>query len=463
MKKGKEPLYLEVEGARENNLKNISVRIPRNALVVFTGLSGSGKSSLAFDTIFAEGQRRYMESFSVYARQFIGQMERPDVDRIDGLMPVISIEQKTVNRNPRSTVGTVTEIYDFLRLLFAKVGTAYSYISGLPMRKYTEQQILDEMGTRFEGKKLAILSPIVRGRKGHYRELFEQYRKQGYTRMRIDGVMTELVPNLRVDRYKIHDIELVVDRIVLDLPIDQRVIKSVQLALKMGKGIFQVLDLETDTLQWFSKFMMDAENGLAYDEPQPNTFSFNSPYGACPECEGMGTVSEVDVAALIPDPQKTILTGAIVPLGEYRDIWIFKVLKALSKRYKFNLSAPISDWKPEHVHLVLYGDQEPLEIPSIHYFKETDLIEFEGVVAMVRRSLDQHDNENMRSWAEEFVSTVACPSCKGGRLKKEALHYKIGGKNISEFAQSELDDLAEWLENIPAFEGKDALVAHEIL
>ncbi len=463
MKKGKEPLYLEVEGARENNLKNISVRIPRNALVVFTGLSGSGKSSLAFDTIFAEGQRRYMESFSVYARQFIGQMERPDVDRIDGLMPVISIEQKTVNRNPRSTVGTVTEIYDFLRLLFAKVGTAYSYISGLPMRKYTEQQILDEMGTRFEGKKLAILSPIVRGRKGHYRELFEQYRKQGYTRMRIDGVMTELVPNLRVDRYKIHDIELVVDRIVLDLPIDQRVIKSVQLALKMGKGIFQVLDLETDTLQWFSKFMMDAENGLAYDEPQPNTFSFNSPYGACPECEGMGTVSEVDVAALIPDPQKTILTGAIVPLGEYRDIWIFKVLKALSKRHKFNLSAPISDWKPEHVHLVLYGDQEPLEIPSIHYFKETDLIEFEGVVAMVRRSLDQHDNENMRSWAEEFVSTVACPSCKGGRLKKEALHYKIGGKNISEFAQSELDDLAEWLENIPAFEGKDALVAHEIL
>jgi excinuclease ABC subunit A len=463
MKKGKEPLFLEVEGARENNLKDVSVRIPRNALVVFTGLSGSGKSSLAFDTIFAEGQRRYMESFSVYARQFIGQMERPDVDRIDGLMPVISIEQKTVNRNPRSTVGTVTEIYDFLRLLFAKVGTAYSYISGLPMRKYTEQQILDEMGARFEGKKLAILSPIVRGRKGHYRELFEQYRKQGYTRMRIDGVMTELVPNLRVDRYKIHDIELVVDRIVLDLPVDQRVIKSVQLALKMGKGIFQVLDLETETLHWFSKFMMDAENGLAYDEPQPNTFSFNSPYGACSECEGMGTVSEVDVAALIPDPQKTILTGAIAPLGEYRDIWIFKVLKALSKRHKFNLSAPISDWKPEHVHLVLYGDQEPLEIPSIHYFKETDLIEFEGVVAMVRRSLDQHDNENMRSWAEEFVTTVPCPSCQGGRLKKEALHYKIGGKNISEFAQSELDDLAQWLENIPPFEGKDALVAHEIL
>ncbi len=463
MKKGKEPLFLEVEGARENNLKDVSVRIPRNALVVFTGLSGSGKSSLAFDTIFAEGQRRYMESFSVYARQFIGQMERPDVDRIDGLMPVISIEQKTVNRNPRSTVGTVTEIYDFLRLLFAKVGTAYSYISGLPMRKYTEQQILDEMGVRFSGKKLAILSPIVRGRKGHYRELFEQYRKQGYTRMRIDGVMTELVPNLRVDRYKIHDIELVVDRIILDLPVDQRVIKSVQLALKMGKGIFQVLDLETDTLHWFSKFMMDAENGLAYDEPQPNTFSFNSPYGACSECEGMGTVSEVDVAALIPDPQKTILTGAIAPLGEYRDIWIFKVLKALSKRHKFNLSAPISDWKPEHVHLVLYGDQEPLEIPSIHYFKETDLIEFEGVVAMVRRSLDQHDNENMRSWAEEFVTTVPCPSCQGGRLKKEALHYKIGGKNISEFAQSELDDLAHWLENIPPFEGKDALVAHEIL
>ena len=463
MKKGKEPLFLEVEGARENNLKDVSVRIPRNALVVFTGLSGSGKSSLAFDTIFAEGQRRYMESFSVYARQFIGQMERPDVDRIDGLMPVISIEQKTVNRNPRSTVGTVTEIYDFLRLLFAKVGTAYSYISGLPMRKYTEQQILDEMGVRFSGKKLAILSPIVRGRKGHYRELFEQYRKQGYTRMRIDGVMTELVPNLRVDRYKIHDIELVVDRIVLDLPVDQRVIKSVQLALKMGKGIFQVLDLETETLHWFSKFMMDAENGLAYDEPQPNTFSFNSPYGACSECEGMGTVSEVDVAALIPDPQKAILTGAIAPLGEYRDIWIFKVLKALSKRHKFNLSAPISDWKPEHVHLVLYGDQEPLEIPSIHYFKETDLIEFEGVVAMVRRSLDQHDNENMRSWAEEFVTTVPCPSCQGGRLKKEALHYKIGGKNISEFAQSELDDLAQWLENIPPFEGKDALVAHEIL
>ena len=463
MLEGKEPFFLEVEGARENNLKNISLKIPRNQLVVFTGLSGSGKSSLAFDTIFAEGQRRYMESFSVYARQFIGQMERPDVDRIDGLMPVISIEQKTVNRNPRSTVGTVTEIYDFLRLLFSKVATAYSYISGLPMKKYTEQQILDELTQRFDGSKIAILAPIIRGRKGHYRELFEQYRKQGYTKMRIDGNIVELVPNLRLDRYKIHDIELVVDRVLIDKIADQRLIKSVQLALKLGKGIFQILDLSSSQLSWFSKFMMDAEHGLAYDEPQPNSFSFNSPYGACPHCEGMGKIAEIDSKSIIPDFTKSVMTGGLAPLGEYRDIWIFKVLKGLSKRHKFNLSAPLNTWSEEHIQILLNGDPEPLEIPSIHSFKETDLIEFDGILGMVKKSLEQNDSDSMKSWAEEFVTQIPCPECHGGRLKKESLHYRIQDKNIAELANMELDELVLWMDQVPDLSGNDALVASEIL
>lgn len=456
---------IEVYGARANNLKNISIRIPRQKLVVITGLSGSGKSSLAFDTLFAEGQRRYMESFSVYARQFIGNMERPDVDKIDGLSPVISIEQKTVNRNPRSTVGTVTEIYDFMRLLYSKVGKAYSYKTGKEMRRFTEQQILSDIYARFGNRKVAILAPLIRGRKGHYRELFEQYRKQGYTRMRIDGEMTELSVNLRVDRYKIHDIELVVDRILVEEAANQRLVESTQLALRLGKGVFQLLDIESGELAYFSKFLMDAESGIAYDEPQPNTFSFNSPYGACPTCEGIGTVAEIDEETVIPDKSKSINSGAILPLGEFRDIWIFKILKEIAKKYKFNLSAPVSSFTPEQLNIVMHGAPDPVEVSSTRGWSDgPSIVEFEGVVSMLKRSYQDKEHEFLQSWAEEFITNVPCPDCKGGRLKQESLHYKIADKNIAELSVMELDDLADFLTQLDGeFYGKDELVATEIL
>lgn len=457
--------HIEVYGARANNLKNISIRIPRQKLVVITGLSGSGKSSLAFDTLFAEGQRRYMESFSVYARQFIGNMERPDVDKIDGLSPVISIEQKTVNRNPRSTVGTVTEIYDFMRLLYSKVGKAYSYKTGKEMRRFTEQQILTDIYARFGNRKVAILAPLIRGRKGHYRELFEQYRKQGYTRMRIDGEMTELSVNLRVDRYKIHDIELVVDRILVEEAANQRLVESTQLALRLGKGVFQLLDIESGELAYFSKFLMDAESGIAYDEPQPNTFSFNSPYGACPTCEGIGTVAEIDEETVIPDKSKSINSGAILPLGEFRDIWIFKILKEIAKKYKFNLSAPVSAFTTEQLNIILHGAPDPVEVSSTRGWSDgPSIVEFEGVVSMLKRSYQDKEHEFLQSWAEEFITNVPCPDCKGGRLKQESLHYKIAEKNIAELSVMELDDLTDFLNQLDGeFYGKDELVATEIL
>ncbi|NVK84775.1 MAG: excinuclease ABC subunit UvrA, partial [Cytophagia bacterium] len=357
---------IEVFGAREHNLKNIDITIPRNKLVVITGISGSGKSSLAFDTIYAEGQRRYMESFSAYARSFIGDMERPDVDKINGLSPVISIEQKTTSRNPRSTVGTLTEIYDFLRLLYARAGIAFSYLTGKPMIRQSEDQIIDHLIKNFEGKKLIILAPVVKGRKGHYRELFVQIRKMGFTKVRVDGVVMEMVPKMQVDRYKTHDIEIVIDRIITD-PSDRfRIAQSVKTAMSHGNGVMMVRD-EDNEIHHFSKYLMDPETGLSYDEPAPNNFSFNSPYGACHTCNGLGQIEEISKESVVPDPNLSISRGGLAPLGDYRDIWIFKKLDAILKKHKANLTTPIKDLPEGVLDVLLYGDDVPVAVSSKKY------------------------------------------------------------------------------------------------
>ncbi|MFN7329154.1 MAG: excinuclease ABC subunit UvrA, partial [Bacteroidota bacterium] len=358
--------FIEIIGAREHNLKNISVSFPRNKLVVLTGISGSGKSSLAFDTIYAEGQRRYMESFSAYARSFIGNLERPDVDKINGLSPVISIEQKTTSRNPRSTVGTVTEIYDFMRLLYARAGEAFSYLTGEKMVRQSEEQILDAIINNFSGKKLIVMAPVIKGRKGHYRELFVQIRKQGYTKVRVDGELQDITPKMQLDRFKIHDIEVVIDRIVPDAKDRYRIGQSVNTALKEGKGVIMLLP-ENGKVQHFSKFLMDPKTGLSYDEPAPNNFSFNSPYGACPACNGLGEIEEITEESVIPDKKLSISRGGILPLGEYRDIWIFKKIEAILKRYKLTLTTPIKDIPKEALKVLLYGDDEPVAVASVKY------------------------------------------------------------------------------------------------
>jgi len=358
--------FIEVIGAREHNLKNISVNLPRNQLVVITGISGSGKSSLAFDTIYAEGQRRYMESFSAYARSFIGNLERPDVDKINGLSPVISIEQKTTSRNPRSTVGTVTEIYDFMRLLYARAGEAFSYLTGEKMIRQSEDQILDSILVNLNGKKLTLLAPVVKGRKGHYRELFVQIRKQGFTKVRVDGAIQEITSKMQVDRFKIHDIEIVIDRIVADRKDLARISQSINRAMKEGKGVIMILD-EHGKTHHLSKFLMDPKTGLSYDEPAPNNFSFNSPYGACPECNGLGQIEEITEDSVIPDKTKSISRGGILPLGEYRDIWIFKKVDAILKRYKLALTTPIQDIPREVIKILLYGDDIPVSVASVKW------------------------------------------------------------------------------------------------
>lgn len=455
---------IEVFGAREHNLKNIDVSIPRNELVVITGLSGSGKSSLAFETIYAEGQRRYMESFSAYARQFIGDMERPDVDKIEGLSPVISIEQKTTSRNPRSTVGTITEVYDFMRLLYARVGEAYSHVTGKRMQRYTEAQIEESIQQRFAGKKIAILAPLVRARKGHYRELFEQMRKQGYLKMRIDGEVVDLAPKMQLDRYKVHDIELVVDRLIPEPDEYKRMRQSIQQALRLGKGIMLVLDYETNELSYFSKYLMDAESGLAYDEPQPNTFSFNSPYGACEHCDGLGTIPEIDPELIMPDPMLSITAGGLAPLGEYRDIWAFRMIAALAKKYKFSLSTPVGQLDEKTKALLLHGADEPIEVPGRYNEQFGHQIQFEGLVTMLRKQQDDAGSVSMQSWAEEYVTHIDCPVCNGGRLKQEALHYRIKGLNISELSRMELSELSAWFQQLDGyFEGQSQLIATEIL
>ncbi|MBL7943783.1 MAG: excinuclease ABC subunit UvrA [Flavobacteriales bacterium] len=449
---------IEVIGAREHNLKNIDVSIPRNKLVVITGLSGSGKSSLAFDTIYAEGQRRYIETFGAYARQFLGELERPDVDKINGLSPVISIEQKTVSRNPRSTVGTITEIYDFLRLLYARAADAFSYVSGEKMVRYSEDQIIKLIRDGYSGQQIWLLAPLVKGRKGHYRELFEGLMKQGYLKARIDGEVTEMSKGMKLDRYKIHDIELVVDKLEIGDPKDRhdRLKQSVQTAMKTGKGSLMVLTggssgkvkkgKSSETLRHFSRHLMCPTSGISYAEPEPNLFSFNSPYGACPHCNGLGEVAEVDIHKIIPDPSKSIKKGGIVPLGEAKNNWTITQVEALLKHHGYSLDTPVGDMDEEVVNAILYGSEELIEVTtSLNYTYPT---KFEGVIASIERQVEDESSPALRRWAESFLNKMTCPECNGSRLKKEAMYFRIGGKNIHELSSMPLRALASWFEGI---------------
>jgi excinuclease ABC subunit A len=445
---------IEVIGARAHNLKNVDVSIPRNKLVVITGVSGSGKSSLAFDTIYAEGQRRFMETLSSYARQFIGEMERPDVDQITGLSPVISIEQKTTGRNPRSTVGTVTEVYDFLRLLFARAGEAYSYETGKKMVKYTEIQIVESITERFAGQKIALLAPVVRSRKGHYRELFEQIRKQGYTRVRVDGELVEITPSMQLDRYKIHDIEIVVDRLKVGDDRNERLNESLGMALKLGDGLVQVLNLDAENpeaeqaLSAYSKNLMCADTGLSYDEPSPNSFSFNSPYGMCPHCKGLGEIHEVDMDRVIPDKTKSINEVAIVPLGEVRENMLFKQLRALAKKHNFSFSTPVKDLPENVLNAILHGGDD-IKVDMTWGSEEWSYdMAFDGLVNVLKRQFAEATSEKARQWAEDFIAIVSCPDCGGTRLKKESLWFKIAERNIAELAEMDLAELHTALENV---------------
>lgn len=454
--------YIEVYGAREHNLKNIDVKFKRNQLVVITGISGSGKSSLAFDTIYAEGQRRYMESFSAYARSFMGDMERPDVDKINGLSPVISIEQKTTSRNPRSTVGTVTEVYDFMRLLFARAGIAYSYVTGEKMEKQTEEQIFFHVLSFFENQKISILAPVVKGRKGHYRELFVQIAKMGYTKVRIDGELQDLVPKMQVDRYKTHDIEIVIDRVQVRDKDKIRINASLKTAIQQGKGIMMILD-EKGEMHHFSKNLMDAKSGLAYDDPAPNNFSFNSPYGACQTCNGLGVIEKIEKDNIIPDDTLSISRGAILPLGEFRDIWIFKKIEAILKRHKYSLTTPIKDIKPAVLDVLLYGEDEPVAVSSKKYPGTEWNTEFEGIANFLEKQKDS-GTEKIQKWIKDFTTTTTCPECDGARLRKESLHFKIADKNISELARLNINDLTDWFVDIESrLTERQNLIAVEIL
>lgn len=458
---------IAVFGAREHNLKNLDLQLPKNKLVVITGISGSGKSSLAFDTIYAEGQRRYMESFSAYARQFIGDMERPDVDKITGLSPVISIEQKTTNKNPRSTVGTITEIYDFMRLLYARIGVAYSYNSGKRMTRFSEEEILAHLFKNYPKKKLNILAPLVRGRKGHYRELFEQVRKQGYLKVRVDGEIQDLKERMQVDRYKIHDIELVIDRIQVQEDARTRISQSVQKALQMGKGLMFVMDNDTQKVSQYSKQLMCEDTGLSYEEPSPNTFSFNSPYGACPRCKGLGTIYQINMDDVIPDYSVSINDGGLAPLGEARDTFTFKQVQQLARKYKFSLTGPISNIPQKALNVLLFGDENgKLEVDM--GFEENGgnsyATEYEGVVNMVRRYFNDSSSDYVRNWAEGFMQLSTCPECNGARLKKESLHFKVDEKNIAELGDMDLDKLGDWFRNIEKrLDNKQNVIAKDIL
>ncbi len=454
--------FIEIYGAREHNLKNIDIDIPRNKLVVITGLSGSGKSSLAFDTIYAEGQRRYMESFSAYARTFLGGMERPDVDKINGLSPVISIEQKTTSKNPRSTVGTVTEIYDFMRLLYARAGEAFSYLTGHRMIRQTEDQIIEQLFEKFGGQKLYILAPVVKGRKGHYRELFEQIRKLGFSKVRVDGVVMDLVPKMQVDRYKIHDIEIVVDRIVADEEDRFRISQSLKTALQHGKGIMMLRDTEGN-IHHFSKYLMDPLTGLSYDEPAPNSFSFNSPYGACPTCNGLGVIEEITRESIIPDPSLSISRGGIAPLGEYRDVWIFKKIEAILKHYSSSITTPINKLPEEVIEILLHGDKVEVAVESVKYPGTQWHTTFEGILNFLQKQ-QEGSTEKIQQWLSEYMTVKTCPDCEGYRLKKEALHFKIADKHIGELAMMDVSQLAAWFEDLePKLSDRQQVIGKEVL
>lgn len=454
---------VEVFGAREHNLKNIDVSFPRNQLVVITGLSGSGKSSLAFDTIYAEGQRRYMETFSAYSRQFLGGMERPDVDKISGLSPVISIEQKTTSKNPRSTVGTITEIYDFLRLFFARVSEAFSYVSGKKMERMSDDEITDRILKEFDGEGIYILAPVVKGRKGHYRELFEQIRKQGYTKVRVDGEILDLVAKMQVDRYKIHDIEIVVDRILVEKDSRKRLYTSIGQALKTAKGIIKIANKENKE-QFFSRYLMDAESGISYDEPQPNTFSFNSPYGACPKCDGLGYIFEIDKNIVIPDKSLSIQKGAIVPLGPLRESWNFAVLKAVAKKYDFSLTTPVEKLSDEIIDMLLFGEEEPISLTVSYgsYGAREYKIQFAGIFKLLEEMSGKYSDESPA--LEDFRTQVVCPSCHGDRLKVESLHFKIDNKNIAELSALDIVALNDWFDGLEErLNERQVVIATEII
>jgi len=462
---------IEIIGARSHNLKNISLNIPRGKLVVITGLSGSGKSSLAFDTIYAEGQRRYMESFSSYARQFLGNLERPDVDKISGLSPVISIEQKTVNKNPRSTVGTITEIYDFMRLLFARAGEAFSYVTGEKMIRYTDEQILKHLLETYNGKKLVLLAPIVKGRKGHYRELFEDIRKKGFNKVRVDGEITDIKPRMQLDRYKVHDIEMVIDRIEVNESVKSRLNQSLQLAMKHGKGIIIVQEhIEEGTSKkkkntapdrLYSRFLMCPTSGISYDEPAPNLFSFNSPYGACPKCSGLGNISEIDINKIVPDKKLSIAKGAFAPIGSLKSTWIFKQLEAIGKVYHFDLNTPFSDLSNEAVHVLLYGSDELFKVNTEGGSYN---ISFEGIATFITKQAEDDPSPGMLRWAQGFTNKKDCPECKGTRLKKEALYFKLGGKNIAELADLDISLLQDWFAGLDKTLNKQqSIIAVEVL
>lgn len=437
--------HVEIYGAREHNLKNIDLHIPRNKLVVITGLSGSGKSSLAFDTIYAEAEKVYGEFFRL-CPFFFGGMQRPDVDKINGLSPVISIEQKTTSKNPRSTVGTVTEIYDFMRLLFARAGEAYSYLSGERMVRQTEDQIIEQLFESFSGSKLSILAPLVKGRKGHYRELFEQIRKMGFSKVRVDGEVMDVVPKMQLDRYKIHDIEIIVDRIVAEEEDRYRITQSLKTALQHGKGIIMLLE-EDGTLHHFSKYLMDPTTGLSYDEPAPNSFSFNSPYGACPACNGLGIIEEITQESIIPDPNLSISRGGIAPLGVYRDIWIFKKIEAILKHYKVSLSTPIKNIDKNVLNVLLHGDKVEVAIDSVKYPGTKWNTTFEGIVNFLQKQQEE-GSEKIQKWVSDYTTSRICPECDGFRLKKEALHFKIAGNHIGELAQLDITRLGEWFDGV---------------
>lgn len=456
---------INVWGARVHNLKNVDVEIPRNSLTVITGLSGSGKSSLAFDTIFAEGQRRYMETFSAYARNFLGNMERPDVDKITGLSPVISIEQKTTNKNPRSTVGTTTEIYDYLRLLYARAGTAYSYATGEKMVKYTEEKVIQMILERYVNKRIYILAPLVHQRKGHYRELFESMRRKGYLYMRVDGEITEITRGMKVDRYKNHNIEVVIDKLKVQGKDDQRLKKTVEVAMKQGDGVIMILDKDNNELKSYSKRLMDPVTGISYPEPAPNNFSFNSPEGACPKCKGLGYVNEIDLKKVIPDTNKSIYEGAIAPLGKYKNQMIFWQIDAILKKYDCELKTAIKDVPADALDEILYGSMERVKIAKELVHTSSDFFStYDGLIKYLKSVMDNDDSASSQKWADQFLATCQCPDCKGQKLKRESLAYRVWDKNIAELASMDISDLKTWLDNVEEhLDTKGRKIAAEIV
>lgn len=458
---------IEVQGARVHNLKNIDVTIPREKLVVITGLSGSGKSSLAFDTIYAEGQRRYIETFSAYARQFLGGLERPDVDKIDGLSPVIAIEQKTTSKSPRSTVGTITEIYDFLRLLFARAADAYSYNTGEKMVSYSDSQIKELIFEEYRDKRIVVLAPVIKSRKGHYRELFEQISKQGFVKVRVDGELVDLEKGMRVDRYKNHDIEIVIDRLKIDeaSETEKRLMETINTAMYHGDDVLMVLDYESGETRYFSRNLMCPTTGISYPNPEPNTFSFNSPKGMCSHCNGLGKVYEVNTSKIFPNTNLSIKNGGIAPIGEYKNSWIFKQLEIIAQRFDFKLTDAIKDIPQEAIDMILHGGNEKFSIASKTLGITRDYkIDFEGILNFITNQFSESNSASIKRWAKDFMDKNKCPECEGSRLKKEALYYRINEKNIAELAHSDITDLVQWFKELPGhLSEKQQAIASEIL